>query len=85
MSERANHPGNLNMRSYPRQQALPEDETGLDAHRLARVNLLLLAALATALPQVAQENETLANGDLGVVDAPREQVESITEQDGVQP
>jgi len=26
MSERANHPGNLNMRSYPRHQALPERE-----------------------------------------------------------
>jgi hypothetical protein len=61
------------------------DETGLDAHRLARVNLLLLAALATALPQVMQENETLAFGDPGVVDASREQVALMTEQDGGQP
>lgn len=60
-------------------------ETGLDAHRLARVNLLLLAALATALPQVMQENETLAFGDPGVVGASREQVALLTEQDGGQP
>ncbi len=61
------------------------DETELDAQRLARVNRLLLATLATALPQVAQENDTLAYVDPGVVDAPGEQVESIPEQDGVRP
>ncbi len=61
------------------------DETGLDVHRLARVNLLLLTALGTAHPQVTQEHDTLAYGDPGVVDAPREDVVTITEQEGVQP
>lgn len=61
------------------------DIAGADVHRLTRVNLLLLAALGSVLPEAMQEDEGSANGNLRADDAAGEDGVTITEQEGVQP
>jgi hypothetical protein len=65
---------------YPRLEV-----SGPDAQRLARVNLLLLTALGSVLPEVAQEEEKSANGNHRAEDVTGEHTESTPEQEGVEP
>jgi hypothetical protein len=65
---------------YPRLEV-----SGPDAQRLARLNLLLLAALGAALAGAMQEDEGAANGDLKAEDAAGEQATAVREQEGGQP
>jgi hypothetical protein len=60
------------------------DISGMDVYRLARVNLLLLAALEAAIPEETQENLIPAHRDLRGEDATSEDT-VITEQEGVWP
>lgn len=65
---------------YPRLEV-----SGLDAQRLARVNLLLLTALGSVLPEAAQEEEKSANGNHRAEDVTGEHTESTPTQEGVEP
>ena len=65
---------------YPRLEV-----SGPDAQRLARINLLLLAVLGSALPEARQDDENPANGHLGAGDAISEKAAAIKEQEGGQP
>ena len=56
-----------------------------DAQRLARINLLLLTLLGSALPEARQDDEGPANGHLGAEDEGSEKETAIEVQVGGQP
>lgn len=65
---------------YPRLEV-----SGSDAQHLARINLLLLAVLGSALGEAMQDDESLANSHLGAEEEVSEQEKAIEVQVGGQP